>query len=190
VPIVNSLPLSVLRLCVPALAAALLGCQTAREHSEAAATLWLTLQGTELQAELVVPARAVLGFDHRPESAEERARLQEVVQTLRAGEELVGPAPAARCEQQTMRVQSPLLVVYDNRDRQRPAGAAPPSPTAVAPDFRALYVFECSNVAALDRLTPALLDHFPQLSGLNVLWQQTPLGTITTNMATLSLPSR
>lgn len=152
-------------LCLALSASALAGPGHTHEHG--AATLSLAIDGEQVDAELVTPAANLLGFEHLPESAPEREALQKSVARLRDGAALLGFPAAARCSQETAQVESPLMVVYDDRDRER---AAAPAPVADHADFTVGYRFTCTNPAALTTLELTLFEAFPGLERIAVAW--------------------
>lgn len=148
------------------------GASATAPHRHGAAQLLLERSNGSLEAELRVPAVDLLGFERRPASAEQRQRLQQGVAHLRAGVQLLGLPAAAACVQQTVRIDSPLLAFYDNRDRERPPPDRPYA--AEHADLRARYHFVCAAPAALDDWRPAATHHVAerlQLEVHNVLRQ-------------------
>lgn len=145
------------------------GTETHGPHEHGAATLALVLEGETLVVELLTPAVNLLGFEHLPESDAERTALQAAVATLQRGGELLGLPAAAQCRQQSAQIESPLLAVYDNRDRQRPADA-PVAAAGAHADVEISYRFGCAAPAALGALDLQLFARFPGLQRLAVEW--------------------
>lgn len=146
-------------------------------HEHGVATLSLVLEGEELAVELLTPAVNLLGFEHRPQSDAERTALQAAAAQLQRGGALLGLTPAARCQQQSVQIDSPLMAVYDNRDRQRAiqeagaAGEVPPAEQAdVHADFVVSYRFRCAAPTALQGLDLQLFRHFPGLQRIALPW--------------------
>lgn len=156
-------------------------------HTEA--TLALQQTGQQLSVELYLPAYSALGFDHRPASTAEREQLQTAVHQLRNGSTLLGLPAAASCVQRTVRIESPLLAVYDDRDRQRPAGTAPPTKTSGSTTFHVRYRFDCSAPAAGHPLAPQLLQHYPHLQRVAIDWQGVRLGVLSQQRTIVVLPA-
>jgi hypothetical protein len=138
-------------------------------HEHGAATLALVLEGETLVVELLTPAANLLGFERLPANEAERAALQAAVATLQRGGELLGLPAAAQCRQQSTQIESPLLAVYDNRDRQRP-DEAPVAAAGAHADFDISYRFGCAVPGALTGLDLQLFERFPGLQRLTVEW--------------------
>ncbi len=85
--------------------------QTERQsgvHDHGHSEMNIALTGNEFLVELLSPAANVLGFEHEPETEEQRAALAEAVSALRAGEQVLQLSAAAGCTLQTADIESKL----------------------------------------------------------------------------------
>ena len=79
-------------------------------HVHGLGKLDLAQEGPELHLRLESPAANLVGFEHAPRDAAERATLEQAVAALKDGAALFAPTPAARCTLAEVSVVSGLLV--------------------------------------------------------------------------------
>jgi len=78
-------------------------------HEHGVARLDIAVEGGTVQLDLDSPAVNLVGFEHEPGNAMERATLDKVVADLKQGGRLMSFTPAAQCSQQRAMVKSGLL---------------------------------------------------------------------------------
>lgn len=76
-------------------------------HQHGVATLDVVVEGNTLQLELSSPADNLLGFEHAPKTAAERAKVDQLVKNLAQAELLFNPEPAAACQPAPAAVAAP-----------------------------------------------------------------------------------
>lgn len=120
-------------------------------HVHGLAKLEVALEGTQLIVRLESPLEAVLGFEHAPRSAKDKAAVAAMRKILAGGDALFIPTAAAACRQQVSRVESAVL---DGK-----AGAGHDGHGDLDTEFR----FNCAQPAQLKGLEVRLFDVFPKL---------------------------
>jgi hypothetical protein len=78
-------------------------------HVHGSARLDIALEGDTVQLDLDSPAANLLGFEHEPGDAKEKATLDKAVAELKQAGSLMAFTPAAECAQQKVMVKSGLL---------------------------------------------------------------------------------
>ena len=169
-------------------AAALAG----KPHVHGVGTLRLVLEGNHLHVELSLPAMDVVGFEHKPRTAEQRDAVTKAVALLEDSSHVIEPPAAAGCATAPGRVESALLEDqqdhdhdHDNdHDRDHADGEA-------HADFDVTYRFDCRRPEALSPLALTLFQHLPRLEKLDVQ-SVTPGGQrsqqLAPGQASISLP--
>lgn len=138
-------------------------------HLHGEARLNLALEGRALLVELESPAANLIGFEHPPRDAGERAALQQAVERLRRGGELLGLPAEAGCRQAEVEIESSLLEASERHheeehheeehEHEEEGGHA---------DFMVGYHFECDRPEVLTGLTLRLFERFPGVERLHV----------------------
>lgn len=124
-------------------------------HEHGVATLRLALDGRQLHLELDSPLDNLVGFEHAPRNARERAALDAMAQRLRDAGALFALPAAAACV-----AAAPELAL--------PHGAGADKTAGGHSDVRASYAFECAAPAQLTTLRIGLFEAFPRLQRLRV----------------------
>lgn len=78
-------------------------------HEHGVARLYIAIEGGTVQLDLDSPAVNLVGFEHEPGDAKERAALDKAVADLKQGIKLMSFTPAAQCSQKRVMVKSGLL---------------------------------------------------------------------------------
>lgn len=121
-------------------------------HVHGIAALNLVLDGGELYLELDSPAVNLLGFEHAATTAEDKAKLEQVHDTLTKGEQLFAMDSAAGCSQKKADVTSALAEGSEGGHG----------------DMEVAYVFACDAPQKLDGIGVDLFDAFPAIEKLDV----------------------
>jgi hypothetical protein len=141
-------------------------------HVHGIGKLNIVLEGKEVHVELDSPAANIVGFEHQPRSAEDRAALERAVNTLREGERLFLFSREAGCRQEKAVVESSLLAGAnkDHHDHGHDHGAKDKDHdhAHVHADIRVEYHFECSRPERVDQLVVELFEAFPGTERLDV----------------------
>jgi hypothetical protein len=139
-------------------------------HVHGIGRLNIVLEGSEVHIELESPAANIVGFEHQPKSAEDRAALERAVKTLRDGDRLFLFSRDAGCRQEKAVVESGLLegADKDHHDHGHEHGARDKDHEAAHADIRVEYHFECSRADRVEQLTVELFEAFPGTERLDV----------------------
>ncbi len=154
-------------------------------HKHGVGSLNLVVDGNVVEIELESPAVNIVGFEHAPTDAAERATLDRAVATLKDGERLFGFPAAAGCRLTESSVSSSLL-------GEAPAGEADHEGHEDHDDAQATethhengdhdaqhehethadldadYRFECSDAARIGPVDVRLFEAFPATQRLRV----------------------
>ena len=139
----------------------------AQPHVHGAGALQLVLEGSQLHAELRLPAINVVGFEHTPRQPRHRQAVQKAAALLKEPDQVLALPEAAQCAAASVTVESELL------DSSHSA-ATPEKPAhehgekEQHADFEAVYRFDCRQPEALKRIRFALFKQLPHLEQLDV----------------------
>lgn len=126
-------------------------------HTHGLARLDLAVEGGALLIGLESPAANIVGFEHAPANARERAALDAALATLKDGGRLFRLPADAGCRLVEAVVETPLAA--------KAGEAAHASDHA---DIEAEYRFECAEPGRLVQMRLGLFDAFPQTQRLQV----------------------
>jgi hypothetical protein len=128
-------------------------------HEHGVASLSLAIDHNTVAMLFETPAVNLLGFEHRPETMEDRRRLEGIVKRLQQATTLVAVPPQAGCTQVGVAINSDLL---------RSEGAS--SGRDEHADFDISYELRCSDISELSAITVTALDNFPGLERVKAQW--------------------
>jgi Protein of unknown function (DUF2796) len=111
-------------------------------HEHGHLTLNVVVQDSLLSIELESPAANVLGYEHAPRTADEKAQWDRQLQWLRSGRDAVGVPVAAGCQLSKVDIEAPDPAAKGAQEHS---------------DFRVRWQFQCRNAAALAWFEPWLI---------------------------------
>jgi Protein of unknown function (DUF2796) len=130
-------------------------------HVHGVAELNVALDGNVLWIELNSPAVNIVGFEHAPQNAEQKAAVRDGIETLKDGGRVFGISADASCRlaaaKVTTDIEHPGTEHHDDNEHgeeEEHAGEA-------HSEFQASYRFECAAPDALEQLEVHLFDLFP-----------------------------
>lgn len=115
-------------------------------HVHGTAKLEVAVDGKMLSIHLESPLDNVVGFEHAPRTAKERASADRALALLKRGDTLFTPTPAAGCKLVEATVSAPVL------EKRGDAGGHG--------DLDADYRFECADPARLTGIATQLFKEF------------------------------
>ena len=124
-------------------------------HAHGVGRLNLVVEANTVLVELISPGANIVGFEHAPGSAEERAAMADAVQALKDGGALFAFAPEARCRLEAAVVESTLI------EDSHAVGGAPEEEAAEHAEFDVHYRFHCARPDRLTDLEVRLFERFP-----------------------------
>ncbi len=170
------LPILAAALAVLPLASA--GAETMREHGahvHGHGRLNLVLEGNRLNAELVVPAFDIIGFEHPPRDAAERKAVNDAVAVLADPGRILGPTPAAGCAVREVSIENTALGPEGAAEHGE--GAAGEGDEEVHSEFHVDYRLICADASAFRGLSMGYFEAFSRAEELEVQavgpWGQT-----------------
>lgn len=160
---------SVMRRCaglVPALLVAALGPAAAAAgldaHVHGESEMNIAIEGGTVMIELISPGADIVGFEHAPATADERAAIEKAAHDLGQGSALFRFPEAAGCALEDAEVIAPGLDDDHGGDSH---GHAPQDGHA---EFRGRYTFACTDPAALGHVDLGLFERFPAMAAIEV----------------------
>ena len=155
-------------------------------HVHGVGTLQLVLEENSLSVELRLPAINVVGFEHAPNDAQQKAAVQNAVALLKdSGQVLILP-DKAQCKIESAVVTSELLEHDDDHDHDNhdeahdddhdhahddhdgAHGDDHADHDHAHADFDVSYGFDCRHPTALKQITLRLFQQLPRLERLDV----------------------
>ncbi len=154
-------------------------------HEHGAGALNLVIDGSVVEIERESPAASIVGFEHAPKDAAERATLDRAVATLKDGERLFGFPAAAGCRLTGSSVSSSLLgdapageAGHEGHEDHDDSQATETHHEAgdhdaeheheTHADLDADYRFECRDAARIGPVEVRLFEAFPATQRLRV----------------------
>lgn len=135
-------------------------------HQHGVGELDVALDGATLELELRSPAANLLGFEHAPRNAEERARLTRLQEQLEQPQILFGVPAAAGCRLAASELDSPLFASHGQAHGHDHGHAGE---AGAHSEIHARYRFDCATPQALTALdAAALFRQFPATTRLQV----------------------
>ena len=141
---------------------------TAAAHSHGRAKLRVATDGNLLTLEFESPLENLVGFEHAPRNDKQKAALQGMAEALRKADAHFVPAAAARCTQQSVKLESAVLdaLAQPAAGKGKPASGQPGGHDGHA-EIEATIVFRCEEPAQLRALEVKLFDRFPGVKRLD-----------------------
>lgn len=130
-------------------------------HEHGHAKLNLARDGSALAMEIEAPGMDVLGFEHPPESEQDKAAVEAAMAALADPLALFVPPAAAGCR--VVKVTVNLL-----QEEHEAEGGADHHDEPPHSELRGQYALECSNPDALSQLRFAWFDRFPNAQAVAV----------------------
>lgn len=125
-------------------------------HVHGVAKLEVAVEGGRIDLHLESPLEALLGFEHMPRSAKEKAAVAKMAQTLRAADTLFVPTAAAGCKLVSAQLESPVLAPHETPVQGEPHA-----------DLDADFSFTCAQPAKLTGLEVRLSQAFPRMQRID-----------------------
>ncbi|MBT0959933.1 DUF2796 domain-containing protein [Denitromonas iodatirespirans] len=128
-------------------------------HVHGAAHLSLVQEGGAVTVALDSPLEAIVGFEHAPKTAEQKAALTEAAAALKGPDALVQLPAAAACRLTDSDIDLPFMAADVDHGHAH-AGHDDHDGHA---DVTASYTFACAQPDKLDRVTVKAFARFPRL---------------------------
>lgn len=129
-------------------------------HVHGIATLQVAVDKNTLTLDLSSPLDNLIGFEHSPRTAKQKAAVKKMVDNLNKAEQYFVPNAAAECTLQSVKLDSPVF------DQKKPAD--PKNGERVHADLDGEFVFACQQAGKLHDLDVKLFAAYPNLHKVNV----------------------
>lgn len=140
-----------------------------KAHEHGVAHLDVVMEGGAVHLGLNSPAVNLIGFEHDPADAAERAALARALADLKQGAALMTFTPAARCAQKRVLVQSGLHDHAHDADRGHGHEGEDDGHDHEHADIRVFWEIACARVDALREIDiQGLFQRFPSVQRLRV----------------------
>ena len=117
-------------------------------HEHGAAEMQIAIEGSTVEIALELPGQNVVGFEHKAETDEQRAAVDEQTKVLEDVMTVLTVPEAAGCE-----VSSSEVEVHIEGDHSA---------------FEAEYALNCTDVSAIDTIATSLFETYPSLEEIDV----------------------
>jgi hypothetical protein len=134
-------------------------------HMHGHGRLNIAIEDKTMSVELEVPAADIVGFEHEPETQEEKAVLEAAKAKLAAGLSLFTPASAAGCAQTSAKVMTEAD--HDEEHEARDSHHAQGSDHEHS-EFHADYALECASPSQITSMSFDYFRAFPNAEALTV----------------------
>ena len=128
-------------------------------HVHGVARLNVAVEAGTVEMELMAPGADIVGFEHAPETAEERAAVENAVAILVDGAALFAFPPEAACQAEEAQVESALLERDHAEDGEHEDGEAHGDEEHA--EFHVRYRFQCERPDRLSFVEIRLFERFP-----------------------------
>lgn len=166
------LPFAALALVSAGLAAGPATAQNLDAHEHGRGTLNIVLDGKRLTLELEAPADDITGFEHRPETAEEKAKLDAALALLGDPAKLFALPAEAGCIHAGGKTETGLRQEHDGHADKTRDGHGHNEHKEHDEDghaeFHVHHDFDCTNPGALGYLEVKLFAAFPSFHEIDV----------------------
>lgn len=144
-------------------------------HVHGVGTLQLVLEENSLSVELRLPAINVVGFEHAPNDAQQKAAVQNAVALLKDSGQVLILSDKAQCKIESAVVTSELLdhddhdeAHDDDHDHDDAHDDDHADHDHAHADFDVSYGFDCRRPTVLKQITLRLFQQLPRLERLDV----------------------
>jgi len=134
-------------------------------HRHGVGQLNVSVEAGAAQLELEAPGADIVGFEHPPATAGDRAAIAAARQVLEAGDALFVFPSNAGCALASADIHGPGA---EDHDDDHKAGHKDDHDEAEHSTFRAVYSFICSGAAAPESMTVRYFERFPRSERLHV----------------------
>jgi hypothetical protein len=136
-------------------------------HVHGHGRLNIAIEGKKMNMELEVPGADIVGFEHAPQTAEQRAALGQAQARLANAAALFAPERKAGCELDRVKVSKDAG--HEHHDHEDKSGAAgEEKEEAGHSEFHAEYSFICASPSRLTSMTFDYFKEFPNAQALTV----------------------
>jgi hypothetical protein len=133
-------------------------------HVHGAMQMNVAVQAQTLTVQIEAPLDSLLGFEHAPRTAAQRAAADALVKRLNEDRSLVSPAAAAMCSLVKTTVDAAAL---KPADKTADKTAAAKKDEDVHADIDIGYEFNCTQIDKLDSIAVGLFDAFKRLQKID-----------------------
>jgi hypothetical protein len=135
-------------------------------HEHGVGQLMVAVEGRTMTLELHAPGADIVGFEHHPETPEDKAAIDEAVATLASPLALFVLPAAAGCS--VTDVEAGLVDEEHEDEPEEHAQADEAEEHGEHSEFRAAYTLACADPAAITRIEFAYFATFPNARELEI----------------------
>ena len=131
-------------------------------HEHGHGLLTVAVDGKDLIIELELPSVNVIGFEHAPETDEQRRRVEEALETFGRGDTLFVPAAAAECSVEHVEIELAGMSLGDEEAHAQVSKGETHS------ELHGEYRFSCERPGQLENLEVRIFEHLRNMEELDV----------------------
>ena len=163
--------------CVAFLSVANAAENSPEAHEHGVGNLNIVLQADEIEFELEIPSENIVGFEHLPETPQEKNKVQEAVSKLRQGNRLFAFPKGTGCRLEKADIDSSLIgkdnhshEKHDNHnhDDSHQHQEEETSGGGGHSEFSAIYHFDCDKMDQMNYVIIEFFSFFPSTEKMRV----------------------
>lgn len=140
-------------------------------HVHGHGRLNIAIEGKKVSMELEVPGADIVGFEHEPSTAEQRAALAEAKARLANASLLFAPEPKAGCELEQAKVSTEAGHEHEHEHHEhgdKSSASSHGKEEAEHSEFHGEYAFVCASPSRLTSMTFDYFKEFPNAQELDI----------------------
>jgi len=139
-------------------------------HEHGHGLLSVAVDGNDLVIELEIPAMNIVGFEHAPETDEQRHAVEEAVDTFRRGDTLFVPTEGAACGIENVEVALSGMShdEHEGEGEGHDRGKKNEHESEGHSELHGEYYFRCAEPGALESLEVRVFDYLKGMEELEV----------------------
>jgi Protein of unknown function (DUF2796) len=137
-------------------------------HVHGHGLLNIAIEGKKVSMELEVPGADIVGFEHEPSTAEQRAALAEAKAKLANASVLFAPEPKAGCSLERAKVSTEASHEHHDHDAKSGGPGQEKEEEAGHSEFHGEYIFTCASPSRFTAMTFGYFKEFPNAQELDI----------------------
>jgi Protein of unknown function (DUF2796) len=138
-------------------------------HVHGHGRLNIAIEGKKVSMELEVPGADIVGFEHEPSTAEQRAALAEAKARLANASLLFAPEPKAGCELEQAKVTAEAGHEHEHHEHgDKSSASSHGKEEGEHSEFHGEYAFVCASPSRLTSMTFDYFKEFPNAQELDI----------------------
>ena len=143
-----------------------------RSHEHGVGRIFISVEGSDVEVELVVPGADAVGFEHTASTDDDRKAVAAAIKTLREVDDIIILTPEAMCRAEEPNVHSSLMdEKKENASHShKHNGKSEDIHEEMHAEFVAYYHFHCEKPMKLNGIKVGFFNIFPSTHELSAKW--------------------